>query len=65
MEEHYLKIIEDDTECLDCEEVDEIEEEKIEVIETSDKKEPSNEDKPKVNLKINDEDGVTLEVNDN
>jgi phage shock protein PspC (stress-responsive transcriptional regulator) len=62
MEEHYLKIIEDDTECLDCEEVDE---EKIEVIETSDKKEPSNEDKPEVILQINDEDGVTLEVNDN
>jgi len=65
MEEHYLKIIEDDTECLDCEEIEEIEEEKIEVIETSDKKESSNEDKPKVSLQINDEDGVTLEVNDN
>ncbi len=68
MEEHYLKIIEDDTECLDCEEIEEIEEvegEKIEVIETSDKKESSNEDKPEVSLQINDEDGVTLEVNDN
>ena len=68
MEEHYLKIIEDDTECLDCEEIeeiDEIEEKKNEAIETSNKKEPSNEDKPEVSLQINDEDGVILEVNDN
>ncbi len=63
MEEHYLKVIEDDTECLDC--VEEIEEEEIEeeiiqeeIIETT-------EDKPEVSLQINEEDGVTLEVNDN
>jgi len=65
MEEHYLKIIEDDTECLDCENAEENEEEKIKAIETSDQKESSNDDKPEVSLQINDEDGVILEVNDN
>jgi phage shock protein PspC (stress-responsive transcriptional regulator) len=65
MEEHYLKIIEDDTECLDCEDAEEKEEEKIEVIETSDQKESSNDDKPEVSLQINDEDGVILEVTNN
>jgi phage shock protein PspC (stress-responsive transcriptional regulator) len=65
MEEHYLKIIEDDTECLDCGDGEENEEEKIDAIETSDQKESSNDDKPEVTLQINDEDGVILEVNDN
>ncbi|MBV7267834.1 PspC domain-containing protein [Winogradskyella luteola] len=61
MEEHYLKIIEDDTECLDCEEkLNENEDD----FETSAEKLSSNEEKPEVRLKI-DEDGVDLKVNDN
>ncbi len=66
MEEHYLKVIEDDVECLDC--IDEVEEviyEEEEIIETSENETLSNEDKPDVSLQINDEDGVTIEVNDN
>ncbi|WP_296382636.1 PspC domain-containing protein [Winogradskyella sp.] len=59
---HYYKILKDDIECLDC--IEEVEE-KIERIETSTKEQSSNEDKPEVSLQINDEDGVTLEVNDN
>jgi len=68
MEEHYLKVIEDDVECLDCaEEIEEEEfiEEATEIIETITNKKSSNEEKPEVSLKINEEDGVTLEVNDN
>jgi len=66
MEEHYLKVIEDDVECLDCiEEVEEVIYEEEEIIETSENERLSNEDKPDVSLQINDEDGVTIEVNDN
>ncbi|EDP70302.1 hypothetical protein FBALC1_06083 [Flavobacteriales bacterium ALC-1] len=63
---NLYKIVKDDVECLNC--VEEIEEEvieeKTEVIETSTEDESSNEEKPEVSLKI-DEDGVDLEVNDN
>lgn len=57
MEEHYLKVIEDDVECLDCiEEIEEkIEEELIEITK----------EKPDVSIQINEEDGVNIEVNDN
>ncbi|MEO1031288.1 MAG: PspC domain-containing protein [Bacteroidota bacterium] len=61
MEEHYLKIIEDDTECLDCAEKNKEEEE---IIETSTTEPSSNEEQPDVSLTI-DENGVDLEVNDN
>jgi phage shock protein PspC (stress-responsive transcriptional regulator) len=62
MEEHYLKVIEDDVKCLDCVEAA-IEETKT--IETSNEKIESNEDKPNVSIQINEEDGVNIEVNDN
>ena len=69
MEEYYLKVIEDDVECLNC--IEEIEEEKEEfseeatkIIKTITNETSSNKEKPEVNLKI-DEDGVDLEVNDN
>ena len=66
MEEHYLKVIEDDVECLDCiQEVEKVIDEEEEIIETSENETLSNEDKPDVSLQINDEDGVTIEVNDN
>lgn len=66
MEEHYLKVIEDDVECLDCiEEIEEIIEEATEIIETITTKKPSNKEKPKVSIQINDDNGVTLELNDN
>ncbi|WP_426429774.1 PspC domain-containing protein [Winogradskyella sp. HB-48] len=59
MEKHYLRIIEDDIECLDCEE------KVVEKIDETSEEEPSSkEDKSEVRLKI-DEDGVDLEVNDN
>jgi len=69
MEEQYLKIIEDDTECIDCinkddEDEKEFIEEATEIIETITGETSSNEDKPEVSLKI-DEDGVDLEINDN
>jgi phage shock protein PspC (stress-responsive transcriptional regulator) len=53
--QHYLKVIKDDVECLDC----------AEEIETTEDKPSSNEDKPEVSIQINDEDGVNIEVNDN
>ncbi|WP_411894440.1 PspC domain-containing protein [Winogradskyella sp. A2] len=61
MEEQYLRIIEDDTECLDCD---------IEEEENSDDVNPDNdqiitEEKPEVSIQINEEDGVNIEVNDN
>jgi phage shock protein PspC (stress-responsive transcriptional regulator) len=75
MEEHYLKIVEDDTICLDCEIEEEeegdgeIEEELIEasdeIIETITTKKSSDDNKPEVSIQINDEDGVNIEVNDN
>lgn len=55
----YYKITKDNAECLDC-----IKDESIEGSVTSDEEPSSKEDKPEVNLKI-DEDGVDLEVNDN
>jgi phage shock protein PspC (stress-responsive transcriptional regulator) len=64
---HYYRITKDDAECLDCiEEVKEEEftEEATEIIETITTEKSSNEDKPEVSLKI-DEDGVDLKVNDN
>ncbi|WP_400078168.1 PspC domain-containing protein [Winogradskyella sp. R77965] len=61
-EEHYLKVIEDDVECLDCAV---IEEEKEDIIETLIEEESSNEEKPDLSIQINDEDGVNIEVNDN
>jgi len=69
MEEHYLKVIEDDLECLDCEakieEETEVNELKITTFETSVDNESSNEENPDISIKINDEDGVNIEVNDN
>ncbi|WP_299123383.1 PspC domain-containing protein [uncultured Winogradskyella sp.] len=68
MEEHYLKVIEDDVECLDCiEEIKEKEdfiEEENEIIETIINEKSSGEEKPDVSVQIN-EDGVDIEVNDN
>jgi hypothetical protein len=61
MEEHYLKIIEDDTECLDCEEKTDF---KNETTETLSSDSSSKKEKPDVSLKIN-EDGVDIKVNEN
>jgi len=64
MEEQYLKIIEDGTECLDCE----IEEEDENLDETnSDNNQIITEEKPDVSIQINEEEeeGVNIEVNDN
>ena len=62
MEEQYLRIIEDDTECLDCS-IEEEEEEDLTVITTE--AEVIEEEKPDVSIQINEEDGVNIEVNDN
>jgi phage shock protein PspC (stress-responsive transcriptional regulator) len=70
---NYYKIVNDDAVCLDCtleieaefEDETDVIEEKIKDFETSIINESSNDEKPNVSLKINDEDGVTLEVNDN
>jgi phage shock protein PspC (stress-responsive transcriptional regulator) len=65
---NYYKVIRDDVECLNC--IEETENEKDfskeekEIIETITNKTSSNQEKPEVSLKIN-EDGVDLEVNDN
>ena len=63
MEEQYLKIIEDGTECLDCE----IEEEDENLDETnSDNNQIITEEKPYLSIQINEEEeGVNIEVNDN
>ncbi|WP_438963366.1 PspC domain-containing protein [Winogradskyella sp.] len=62
MEEQYLKIIEDGTECLDCE----IEEEDENLDKTnSDNNQIITEEKPDVSIQINEEEGVNIEVNDN
>lgn len=45
--------------------VEKVIDEEEEIIETSENETLSNEDKPDVSLQINDEDGVTIEVNDN
>ena len=63
MEEHYLKIIEDDVQCLDCTEAKSEESRTIEISE--EKEETIKDDKPNVSIKINEEDGVNIEVNDN
>ncbi|MBU2929472.1 PspC domain-containing protein [Winogradskyella psychrotolerans] len=74
---HYLKINKNEVECLDCEEevIEEIEiieeekeefiEESTEIIESITNETPSQINKPEVSIKINDEDGVNIEVNDN
>jgi len=63
MENHFLKVKEDDVECLDCD--DEIEneefiEETSEIIETI-----TNKEKSEVTISINEENGVNIEINDN
>ena len=66
MEEHYLKVIEDDVECLDCEvEIEKEEDDDVEIIETPSEVESLNEEKPNVSIQINEENGVNIEVNDN
>ncbi|WP_299523165.1 PspC domain-containing protein [Winogradskyella sp.] len=55
---NYYQVTKDAVECLDCEE-----EKKVETDETSTTESSSNDEKPEVRLKIN-EDGVDLEVND-
>ncbi len=68
---HYYLIKEDTAECLDCviEKEEEAEEEEIvaektEVIETINQ-EPSSKEEPEVSVKINEEDGIDIQVNDN
>lgn len=60
MEEHYLRIIEDDVECLDC-----IEDSTSNSVEETPEIRVTNKDKSKVKININEEDGVNIEVNDN
>lgn len=62
MEEHYLKVIEDDVECLDC--VEEIIEEDF-TKETSEIMETITDKKSEVTISINEKNGVNIEVNDN
>ena len=64
MEDHYLRILEDNTECLDCITEEDEDEKRETQTETLDKQSSSNTQKPEVSLKI-DEDGVNIEVNDN
>jgi phage shock protein PspC (stress-responsive transcriptional regulator) len=59
---HYLKVINNGVECLDCPE--EIEAVETAVIETDEDKPASHEAQPAVSVQIN-EDGVAIEVNDN
>ena len=59
MEEHYLKIIKDGTECLDCRKDNSKKDTESKIVEIS------NDEESKVNIQINDEDGVIIEVNDN
>jgi len=63
MEEQYLKIIEDGTECLDCE-IEEEEDENLDET-NSDNNQIITEEKPDVSIQINEEEGVNIEVNDN
>ena len=56
MEEHYLRVIEDDVECLDC--ALDTEKEEKETTGISEKR-------PDVIIQINEEDGVNMEVSDN
>jgi len=65
-EEHYLKIKNNEVECLDCpEEINESIKEETEIIETLENKTPTNNEQSEVSIKINEEDGVSIEVNDN
>ena len=67
MEEHYLKVIEDDVECLDCiiepEVNDDTNENSVEVEVNNEVQ--SDKTKSQVDYKIDDKDGVTIEVIDN
>ncbi|MCA0153346.1 PspC domain-containing protein [Winogradskyella vincentii] len=65
MEEQYLKIIEDGTECLDCEIEEEEEEDENSDETNSDNNQIITEEKPDVSIQINEEEGVNIEVNDN
>ena len=67
MEEHYLKVIEDDVECLDCIIEPEVNDD---TIEESTEKESTikvtvDKTKSTVDYIIDDEDGVNIEINDN
>ena len=67
MEEHYLKVIEDDVECLDCIIESEVNDD---TIEESTEKESTikvtvDKTKSTVDYIIDDEDGVNIEINDN
>ncbi|OZV67642.1 PspC domain-containing protein [Winogradskyella aurantia] len=58
MEEHYLRVVEDDVECLDCinsMKNDEEDTSEIRII---------NEEDPEVRIRINEKEGVNIEVND-
>jgi hypothetical protein len=65
---HYYLIKEDTAECLDCveenEEEEEVVAEKIEVDETINQESTSNEER-ELSVKINEEDGIDIQVNDN
>ena len=63
MEEHYLKILENDTVCLDCE--IEVKDDSINSTSEPIEAKTINENTPEVSIKINDDDGVNIEVNDN
>lgn len=67
MDKHYYKVIENDVECLDCiiDAETSIEEDDFINEETPSNTENINSEKPEVSIKINDEDGVNIEVNDN
>jgi hypothetical protein len=58
MEEHYLKVIEDDVVCLDCKSSDIEDDESAQINLKKD-------GKSEVKIKINEEEGVNIEVNDN
>jgi len=60
---HYLKVIQDDVECLDCTE-EEFIEETNEIIESITNENSSKNEKPDVSVEIN-EDGVDIEIIDN
>lgn len=62
---HYLRINNNTVECLDCPAKIEEEENTIESIESPNDEKSLNEETPEVNIKINDEDGVNIKVNDN
>ena len=79
MDNHYYKVDMNAIECLDC--IEEIKEQDIEdvfeeatediieqeigTLKNTDKKPLNSNKKSEVNIKINDEDGVSIEVNDN